>query len=72
MANWNYGDAYLKYPIPEEGYEFDNGSIVKVHDIFQPIPNFMKQADLLFIDPPWNLGNINTFYTKWQKFYNSL
>ena len=67
MADWNYGDAYLKYPIPEAGYEFDDGSIVKVHDIFNPLPKFMKDADLLFIDPPWNLGNINTFYTKAEK-----
>jgi len=67
MTNWNYGDAYLKYPIPEEGYEFDNGSFIKVHDIFNPIPKFMQEADLLFIDPPWNLGNINTFYTKAEK-----
>lgn len=68
MSNkWNYGDAYLRYPIPEEGYKFDNGSIVKVHDIFNPLPKFMKQADLIFVDPPWNLGNINTFYTKADK-----
>lgn len=64
MSKWNYGDAYLKYPIPKDGYRFDDGSIVKVHNIFEPLPNFMKQADLIFVDPPWNLGNINTFYTK--------
>lgn len=67
MANWNYGDAYLQYPVPEEGYKFKDGSIVKVHDIFNPIPDFMKNADLVFVDPPWNLGNINTFYTKAEK-----
>ena len=67
MANWDYGDAYLKYPLGEDVFEFDNGSKVKVHDIFQPLPKFMKTADLLFVDPPWNLGNINTFYTKAEK-----
>jgi DNA modification methylase len=24
----------------------------------------MKSADLLFCDPPWNQGNLNSFYTK--------
>ena len=67
MSNWEYGGAYLKYPIPEEGYQFEDGSIVKVHDIFQTLPKFMKKADLMFIDPPWNLSNINSFYTKAEK-----
>lgn len=60
---YNYGDAYLEYPIEDE-YSFDDGSRIKVHDIFKPLPEFMKQADLVFVDPPWNLGNINTFYMK--------
>lgn len=64
MSKWNYGDAYLRYPIPVDGYEFDNGSKIKVHNIFGPLPEYMKEADLIFVDPPWNLGNINTFYTK--------
>jgi len=81
MPNWDYGGAYLKYPIPDSGYVFDNGSIVKVHDVFNPLPEFMKNADLIFTDPPWNLGNLNTFYTKadlphivfeFDKFYKRL
>lgn len=67
MTKWNYGDAYLKYPLGNEIYEFDNGSKIKVHDIFNRLPDFMKDADLVFVDPPWNLGNINTFYTKADK-----
>lgn len=31
------------------------------------IPSFMKQADIIFTDPPWNLGNLNTFYMKADK-----
>lgn len=62
--NWEYGGAYERYPIPPEGYHFKDGSIVKVHNIFDPIPDFMLKADLIFVDPPWNLGNINSFYTK--------
>jgi len=65
---WDYGDAYLRHPIGEDqAAVFDNGSIVKVHDIFNPLPDFMKQADVIFTDPPWNLGNLNTFYMKAQK-----
>ena len=64
MTNWDYGGAHKEYEIPVDGYRFDDGSILKVHNLFEPLPKFMKQADLLFVDPPWNLGNINTFYTK--------
>lgn len=65
MANWNYNDAYVRHPIADnETVIFNNGSMVKVHNIFDPLPDIMLNADLLFIDPPWNLGNINTFYTK--------
>jgi len=82
MAEWNYGDAYLRHPISKNKVVmFDNGSIIKVHNIFDPLPSFMKQADLIFVDPPWNLGNLNTFYTKaeradyqisFEKFYKRL
>ncbi|PRR85508.1 hypothetical protein [Clostridium luticellarii] len=67
MSKWNYGDAYLKYPLSQAPYIFNNGSIVQVHDIFNPLPEFMKKADLIFVDPPWNRGNINTFYMKAEK-----
>lgn len=68
MAKWNYGNAYLRHPIGEdEIVVFDNGSAIKVHDIFDPLPEFMKKADLFFVDPPWNLGNLNTFYTKAER-----
>lgn len=61
---WTYGDAYKRHPV-EGVIVFDGGSKLAAHDIFDhPLPNFMKEADLLFIDPPWNLGNLNTFYTK--------
>jgi len=65
MNRWDYGGAYLEYPIQEgEVAVFDNGSKVAVHDISNPLPDFMYEADIIFVDPPWNLGNINSFYTK--------
>ena len=62
---WNYGDAIERHPINEgESAIFEDGSQLQVHNIFNPLPDFMRQADLIFVDPPWNLSNINTFYTK--------
>jgi len=63
---WTYGDAWERFPI-ESGEVWgipDNGSRMAVHNIFGSLPEFMNFADLLFIDPPWNLSNINTFYSK--------
>lgn len=65
MPKWNYGDAYLRHPISEgQVAVFGDGSKLKVHNIFEPLPDFMLEADLIFVDPPWNLGNLNSFYTK--------
>jgi hypothetical protein len=63
---WMYGNAWERFPIePGEVWGIPaNGSQVAVHNIFDPLPEFMSFANLLFIDPPWNLGNVNTFYTK--------
>jgi hypothetical protein len=82
MTKWNYGDAYQRHPIgPGQVAVFDDGSKLKVHNIFDPLPEFMHQADLIFVDPPWNLGNLNSFYTKadrtdyqddFQRFYQRL
>lgn len=67
-SKWNYGDAYKRHPIGEnEIVIFDDGSKIKVHNIFDPLPSFMLEADLIFVDPPWNLGNLNTFYTKAER-----
>lgn len=63
---WQYGNAWEEFPIePGEVWGIPtNGSSVAVHDIFQPLPDFMLQADLLVSDPPWNGGNLKSFYTK--------
>ena len=64
-SKWDYGGACLRHPIAlGQNAVFEDGSVVGVHDIFDPLPNFMKKADLIFVDPPWNLGNLNSFYTK--------
>jgi hypothetical protein len=63
---YQYGDGWEQYPIePGEVWGIpDNGSKVAVHDIFNPLPDFMHTADLLFVDPPWTQGNLTAFYTK--------
>lgn len=66
MSEWNYGDAYLQYPIEKGIAQFKNGSMLQTHTIFNPLPSFMLKADALFIDPPWNKGNMTSFYTKAQ------
>ncbi|MFA5169847.1 MAG: hypothetical protein WC420_03920 [Candidatus Paceibacterota bacterium] len=82
MSEWNYGDAYKRHPI---GYDetaiFDDGSMIRVHNIYDALPSIMENADMIFVDSPWNLGNLNSFYTKagrtdyqdsFDKFYKRL
>lgn len=80
MNNWDYGGYDKNYNM-NETIKLDNG-ILKVNNIFDELPDFMKEADIMYIDPPWNLGNINSFYTKadkkgeyefnFEKFYKQL
>lgn len=62
MSKWEYGGVYKKYNMDGE-IKVGNG-ILKVHNIFEPLPEFMKQADVIFCDPPCSKVNINSFYTK--------
>lgn len=65
---YRYGDSWEKYPIePGQVWSLPNGIRLAVHNIFDPLPAFMRAADLLFVDPPWNLSNINTFYMKAER-----
>lgn len=60
--DYKYGDLYKKYDM--DGDIHIGTGIVKVHDIFNPLPDFMKQADVIFSDPPCSKANLNSFYTK--------
>lgn len=65
MKKWQYGGAIDRYPIKDgETWVLENGSAVCVADIANGFPEIMKQADLIFVDPPWNIGNLNSFITK--------
>ncbi len=61
---WNYGGACERHTIAGQRVTFADGSIVQPHNLFDRLPDYMLSADLLFVDPPWNVGNINSFYTK--------
>lgn len=60
--NYEYKGLYKNYDMTGE-IKIGTG-IVKVHDITQPMPEFMFQADTVFCDPPCSRGNIRSFYTK--------
>jgi hypothetical protein len=51
--------------------ELPNKSKVKVCDLINKMPNFMKRANILFIDPPCSQGNMTSFYTKADKINNN-
>lgn len=62
MSKWEYGEAYKKYNM--DGLIKTGTGVVKVHNIFDPLPEIMHRADCIFCDPPCSKANINTFYTK--------
>lgn len=61
-VKWDYGGAFERYDMTGE-INVGTG-ILKVHDIFDEIPDFMRNADVLFSDPPCSFGNLKSFYTK--------
>lgn len=42
-------------------YSLPNNSSVAVHDIFDPLPEFMYRADAIFVDPPYNQNLLTQF-----------
>jgi hypothetical protein len=66
MAMWKYGNSWEEYPIKagEVWVEGSTDSKLAVWDLFDGLPDFMMEADLIYTDPPWDTGNIRSFYTK--------
>lgn len=60
---YSHDNLYQKYDMTPNEIHIGTG-IVKVHDIFDPIPEFMRSADCIFSDPPCSNGNLSSFYTK--------
>jgi len=65
---WQYGGAHKKYDM-QGIIDLPHDSKVQVCDWLLEMPDFMREADTIFVDPPWNVGNVNTFYTKADKEY---
>ena len=67
MPDWNYGGAIERYPV-EMGRPivYPDGSKLQAADITATgaVPRFMADIDVLFVDGPWNMGNLRSFYTK--------
>lgn len=61
---WKYDGSIDKYPIKDGEVWEQNGNLLAVNNIFDGVPEWMKEADLVFVDPPWNLRNVNSFVTK--------
>ena len=62
---WKYGDSWEKYPI-EEGeiwQEPFSQSRIAVADLRNDLP-FEIEAEMVYMDSPWNKGNVNSFITK--------
>jgi len=79
MCKWEYKGIYKNYNMVGI-IDLPNNSKVQVCDLILNMPPFMKNADVLFIDPPCSQGNLTSFYTKADKrnlntfdiFYKSL
>lgn len=63
MADWEYKGLYKNHNM-EGVIELPNNSKLMVNDLMKNLPNFMLEADVLFIDPPCSQGNLRSFYTK--------
>lgn len=64
-SKWKYGDSWEHFPISHDQIWHDQfGSKVMVNDLTKNLPDFMTDADMIYCDPPWNLGNVNSFITK--------
>lgn len=59
---FEYGEKYKQYNTDGE-INIGTGTVM-VHDIFNKTPEFMKEADVVFCDPPYNIGALKGYYTK--------
>lgn len=61
-----YGDSWEKYRIKdgETWTEAKTGSKVTVCNLINRLPRHMLEADMVYSDPPWSLGNVNCFVSK--------
>lgn len=64
MTTWEYDGSIHRFPLqPGELWTCQLGQVM-VRDLYDGLPGFMREADCIFVDPPWNAGNENSFRTK--------
>ena len=62
---YKYGNSWERYSINSGEVWCDtSGSQVSVGDIRYWFPEYLLGADMVYSDPPWNMGNANCFLTK--------
>jgi hypothetical protein len=69
--NWTYDGSIERWPLKPgelwscavDGHPKTLGKVM-VRDLYNGLPGFMSEADCVFVDPPWNRGNENSFRTK--------
>lgn len=63
--NWTYGNHWERFPIrPGEIWQAGQHRVICA-DITKLDPVALLGApDLIYVDPPWNQGNVASFYTK--------
>lgn len=65
--DYKYNNLYKKYNLDDGVVAHIGTGVVKVHDIFDATPDFMKDADIIICDPPYNKSALSAFYTKAEK-----
>jgi hypothetical protein len=66
---YRYGDNWERYSIMEGEVWIDiaTGSKMAVWDLMRGLPSWMAEAQMVYCDPPWSMGNVNAFITKAER-----
>jgi hypothetical protein len=71
-AAWDYDGSIRQFPVkPGELWECQRGKLM-ARDLYDGLPDFMRAADCIFTDPPYNAALENGFRTKAGRPKNTL
>jgi hypothetical protein len=71
MTNWNYDGSITRFPVqPGQLWQCERGQVMAC-DLYDGLPPFMRAADCIFTDPPYNAALENGFRTKAGKARNA-
>ena len=67
---WTYGGSIERFPVePGQMWTCEQGKVM-VRDLYTGVAEHLREADCVFVDPPWNVGNENSFRTKAGQAHN--